>query len=142
MHYNIIASLQKLGVDVKEIYGESGFAFHNRMTSQCNNEYLIAKQNTAPSEKQIKLMYDLVDCGAPFELNEPQNDSIANADAFIKKHYHLLKNPTSTSVRATTKKTRTKRFAGMSGRLGGIGSERHEDFYRRNTPSDFNIPNH
>jgi len=123
--------LINLGVKDVVIEGETSASFDSRMKANCPEEYDQAKMESRPTEKQIKLCEDLIDCGASFHLRIPHLDNMFTADKFIKENYHLLKSPREGSVRAT-ERTRAK---------FNSNSNCNSDFYKGNVPSDFGVWN-
>lgn len=128
LNLKIVEKINKFGFSISYIENESTRDFNRRMELNCPDEYIKAKSDIAPTDAQIKLCNDLVDCGASFHLKEPHLLSMNSADIFIKENYHLLRDPTPDSVRG-------QRL--MNPFLGA-----NKGFYSRNVPSDFNILNH
>jgi len=100
MSQELINIIRTLGANVEEIQNESSRDFDARMNMHCKDEYEEAKCYVKPSDNQIKLCDDLVDCGASFFRKEPHKESMSAANIFIKANYHLLRNPKPDSIRA------------------------------------------
>lgn len=131
----LIINMNILGANVTALPNESTKDFHYRMTNQYNDFYTKAKMITPASINQIKLCDELIDCGAPFpDLKETHISSMANADQFIKLYYHLLRNPTSSSVRVNNKNKTKHKFESLN--------NPNHFVYQNSSPSDYNIPNH
>lgn len=137
MSTQLISQMSLLGANVIEIVGESVREFDARMNRDYPEIYIEAKKAIAPTERQVKLCDDLVDCGASFELKEPHKDSMYAADCFIKDNYALLRNPLVDSVRYNEQK-RTDRVVEIT----GLPPRADAEFYKRNEPSDYGVPNH
>ena len=137
MSRQLISQMNLLGANIIEIVGESVREFDSRMNSDYPEIYIEAKKAIMPTERQVKLCDDLVNCGASFELKEPHKDSMYAADCFIKENYALLGNPLVDSVRYVEQK-RTDRVVEIT----GLPPRANADFYKRNAPSDYGVPNH